>query len=106
MRAIERVHPRSCTSSLAPKPGGVEKSPFEIAAKRLEVDHMCQYGANRNTWAGYRMGTSPRTQTAGSWDRKSATTVGSSSGLITIVVMTLLFNIAKLAVLKPVVVSV
>ena len=27
---------------LTPETGGVEKSSFEIAAKRLEIDHMCQ----------------------------------------------------------------
>ena len=34
-RAIEWVHPR------LPRPSPPEKSPFEIAAKRLEVDLMC-----------------------------------------------------------------
>ena len=46
---------------------GVEKSPYEIAAKRLEIDHMCQLEANRNQLAGYRMSSSTR-------GHKSATT--------------------------------
>ena len=42
------------TSSL-PLKLGVEKSPFEISAKRFEIDHMCHKGANRNPWAGFQM---------------------------------------------------
>ena len=52
---------------------------------------MCQWGANRNPWARYRLSLSPSSKRRGC---KWATTdwahhVGSSSGLITIVVMTL-----------------
>ena len=45
-----------------PKPV-VEKSPVEIAAKRLETDHIRQRGANRNPWAGYRMSSSRSSRT-------------------------------------------
>ena len=55
--SIEWAHPRP---PMSPQTGGeVEKSPFDIAAKRLELDHMCQYETFMNTWAGYRM-SSPR----------------------------------------------
>ena len=37
----ELAHPQPPTSLLTRKPV-VEKSPFEIAAKRLEIDHICQ----------------------------------------------------------------
>ena len=59
---------------------------------------MCQWGANRNPWAGYRIGPSPTPMNPKPRDHKSATTdrgahhVGSSSGLITNVVMTLSLN--------------
>ena len=57
--------------ALTPK-HGVEKSLFEIAAKRLEIDHMCQYGAISNTWAGYRISSSrsPCTQNRGILNRR------------------------------------
>ena len=50
---------------------------------------MCHYEANRNRWAGYLMSPSP---TITDWKRH----VGSSSSLITIVVMTLLMQLLKL----------
>ena len=74
--------------------GGVEKSSFEIAAKRLEIDIICQRGANKNTWPGYRISSfqSPRTPNRGVVNLRPQIGhhVGSSSGLFTIVVMTLL----------------
>ena len=55
LRLINRA--TSNTSSLCsfPKFDLIEKSPFEIASKRLEMDLICQWGANRNPWAGYQM---------------------------------------------------
>ena len=52
---------------------------------------MGQWGANRNTWAGYRMSSfrSPRTPKQRVVNRRPQNE-GSSSGLVTIVVMTLL----------------
>ena len=55
---------------------------------------MCQWGSNRNLWASYRMRPSPSPTYHKPRGGKSATTdwahhVGSSSSLITIVVMTL-----------------
>ena len=41
----------------------VKKSPFEIAAKRLEIGHMCQWEANGNMWASYRMRSSRSART-------------------------------------------
>ena len=80
-----------------PKPG-VEESPLWNCSQTVGDRPYVSIGANRNTWAGCRMSLSRSTRTPKQRGRQSATTdwphhVGSSSGLTTIVVMTLLPNI-------------
>ena len=56
-------HSRKCLERyLSLYPGRTDGSAFEasyITQKRLEIDHICQLGANRKQWVGYQMGPSP-----------------------------------------------
>ena len=70
---------------------GVETSPFQISVKRLEIDEKCRnYNEFKNILTG--CGLMPFMNSIASYSKSAtgATYVGSSSGLITIVLMTLL----------------
>ena len=50
---------RKWLNASQPPNSKVAKSPFEIAAKWLKIDLMCQWGTERNLWASYWMCPSP-----------------------------------------------
>ena len=88
MRGISNGHIPIPTSPLTPK-SGVEKSPFQISANRLEIDESVKRAHLRKHWIDVVWPIYSVSQVPNDWKADRAHYVQLSSGLITIVVMTL-----------------